>query len=187
MKQEPAMPVEDVVELYTTLGKMGINIWIGGGWGIDALLGEQTRPHGDLDITMQEKDLKAVCQILKERGYKDVARDDTCAWNFVLGDDKGREIDFHVIVFDADGNGVYGPAERGVNWPAASLTGTGEIGGIAVKCISAEYQVKFHTGYKLRPNDFKDVSALCQRFGIEYPPEYVSLKKPAPAPLMPKT
>jgi hypothetical protein len=37
--------------------------------------------------------------------------------------------------------------------------------------------VKFHSGYELRDKDFKDVSALCDRFGIDYPDEYRHLKK----------
>lgn len=41
---------EDVLALYTALHELGIQIWIDGGWGVDALLGEQTRPHQDLDI-----------------------------------------------------------------------------------------------------------------------------------------
>jgi lincosamide nucleotidyltransferase A/C/D/E len=32
--------------------------------------------------------------------------------------------------------------------------------------------VKFHTGYKLDENDYRDVKALCQRFGLEVPAEY---------------
>jgi lincosamide nucleotidyltransferase A/C/D/E len=62
-------------------------------------------------------------------------------------------------------------------YPAASLTGTGIVNGHTVKCISPEYMVKFHTGYKLRDRDFKDVLALCERFGIELPEEYAHLKK----------
>jgi lincosamide nucleotidyltransferase A/C/D/E len=57
-------------------------------------------------------------------------------------------------------------------YPAASLTGSGVLAGHAVKCISAEYMVRFHTGYKLRETDFQDVAALCARFGIDYPEEY---------------
>ena len=38
--------------------------------------------------------------------------------------------------------------------------------------------VGFHTGYELHDSDFKDVSALCERFGIDYPEEYAHLKKP---------
>jgi lincosamide nucleotidyltransferase A/C/D/E len=32
--------------------------------------------------------------------------------------------------------------------------------------------VKFHTGYPLDEDDYHDVRLLCQRFGIELPPEY---------------
>ena len=33
-------------------------------------------------------------------------------------------------------------------------------------------------GYEPHDSDFKDVSALCERFGIDYPEEYAHLKKP---------
>jgi hypothetical protein len=38
--------------------------------------------------------------------------------------------------------------------------------------------VKFHSGYELKDKDFKDVSALCQKFGIELPQEYTKFTKP---------
>jgi len=69
-------------------------------------------------------------------------------------------VDVHAIVFDAYGNGLYGPVEKGVMYPAASLTGSGTIDRQPVKCISAEYMVKFHTGYELHDTDFADVTAL---------------------------
>src|SRR5947209_17974785 len=53
-----------------------------------------------------------------------------------------------------------------------SLTGTGSIQGYPVKCISVEWMVKFHSGYELDENDYRDVSALCERFGIALPTEY---------------
>jgi lincosamide nucleotidyltransferase A/C/D/E len=84
-------------------------------------------------------------------------------------------VDVHVIAFDADGNGLYGPPERGVMYPAASLTGTGMISDHPVRCISAEYVVRFHTAYEPHDTDFRDVSALCERFGIPYPEEYARL------------
>jgi len=52
------------------------------------------------------------------------------------------------------------------------LTGTGSINGHRVNCISPEWLVRFHTGYTLDENDFHDVRALCQRFGIQMPVEY---------------
>ena len=42
---------------------------------------------------------------------------------------------------------------------------------------SPEHMVMFHIGYTLRESDFKDVSALCEKFGIPYPKEYLHLKK----------
>jgi lincosamide nucleotidyltransferase A/C/D/E len=32
--------------------------------------------------------------------------------------------------------------------------------------------VKFHSGYELDENDYHDVSALCERFGMTLPAEY---------------
>ena len=91
----------------------------------------------------------------------------------VVGDKKGHEIDFHVIVIDDKGNGIYGPPEKGEMYAAGALIGMGKIKKHPVKCIAPEYMVKFHTGYKLRECDFHDVGALCDKFGIALPEEYV--------------
>lgn len=162
----------DVVELYQLLENEGIKVWLDGGWGVDALLGEQTRPHADIDIVIQQKDVPKLRELLEARVYKDVDRDDTSPWNFVMGDSKGHEVDIHAIVFDESGNGLYGPVEKGVMFPAASLTGTGKLNGYSVRCISPEYVVKFHSGYELKEKDFKDVIAICEKFKIELPKEY---------------
>lgn len=170
------MTSKDVINFYTELQNLGIQIWIDGGWGVDALLGKQTRIHRDLDIVIRQKDVSRARELLETEGYKDIPRDDTKPWNFVLGDDKGHEIDFHVIILDDKGNGLYGPAEKGVMYPAASLTGAGTIDGQVVRCISPEYVIKFHSGYELTWKDFKDVSAICEKFGIKPPGEYSSFE-----------
>lgn len=168
------MEAKDVIDIFQLIKSEGIDVWLDGGWCVDALLRAQTRSHEDLDIVVQQKDVPMVRKLLEARGYQDVERDDTSAWNFVLGDNKGHEVDVHAIVFDESGNGRYGPIEKGVMFPAASLTGKGEVDGYSVKCISAEYMVKFISPwlYKHRDKDFNDVSALCERFGIEYPQEF---------------
>jgi lincosamide nucleotidyltransferase A/C/D/E len=172
LEEKPLTTSADVIRLYTGLDRAGIDVWIDGGWGVDALLGEQTRSHEDVDIVIQHEDVPRLREILEGKGYRDVERDDTSAWNFVLGDDDRHLVDVHAITFDVNRNGLYGPVEMGIMYPAGSLTGVGTIGGLKVKCISAEYMVKFHMGYSLREVDFQDVSALCTRFGIDYPPEY---------------
>ncbi|MBZ5562966.1 MAG: aminoglycoside nucleotidyltransferase [Acidobacteriia bacterium] len=167
----------DVNSLYTELETLKIKVWIDGGWGVDALLGEQTRPHQDLDIAIQDRDVPRLRQLLQQRGFRDIKLEEARPWNFVLGDENGREIDFHIIVLDDHGNGLYGPKEKGEMYPAASLTGIGSINGRIVRCISPEWMVKFHSGYKLQEKDFRDVSALCKKFTIELPESFAQFKK----------
>jgi len=167
----------DVIELYWTLENLGVEIWIDGGWGVDALLGEQTRAHKDLDIAIQQKDVSMLRQFLEMRGYREIKLEEAKAWNFVLGDENSREIDVHVIVLDDKGDGLYGPIENREKYPADSLTGKGEIEGRTVRCISPEWAVKFHSGYQLKEKDFRDVSALCKKFGIDLPGVYEPFTK----------
>lgn len=162
------MKAEEVLDLLSVFEAAGIEVWIDGGWGVDALLGEQTRPHSDLDIALQHKDVPKLRELLEARGCRDVPRDDTWECNFVLGDARGQEVDIHSFTLNAAGNNVYG-----VEYPADSLTGTGFINGHPVKCISVEWMVKFHTGYPLDEDDFRDVYALHERFGVPLPDEYI--------------
>jgi len=46
-----------------------------------------------------------------------------------------------------------------------------------VACIAAESLVKFHTGYEVDATDWADVSALCERFGIPVPQEYMRFRQ----------
>ncbi len=166
------MTSEDVTTLYGLMEAEGIRIWIDGGWAVDALLGEETRPHADLDIAVEQSDVTRLREMLAARGYTDIPRDDTRPWNFVLGDEAGRRIDVHAIVFDAAGNGVLGPPENSHVYPVGSLEGSGTIGGRTVRCIAPEFLVRFHTGYPPRPSDRHDVKLLCEHFGIAVPEAY---------------
>jgi lincosamide nucleotidyltransferase A/C/D/E len=163
------MTSTDVCELHRRFRALGVEVWIDGGWGVDALLERQTRPHDDLDIVIQQKDVPKLRRLLEAEGYRDVPRDDTSPWNFVLGDDQGREVDIHAVVFDSMGNGLYGSVEKGVMYPAGSLHGTGLIGGEIVRCIAPEWMIRFHSGYVLKEKDIRDVTALCEKFGIDNP------------------
>jgi lincosamide nucleotidyltransferase A/C/D/E len=163
------MKAQAVVALYRRLRVLGIPIWLDGGWGVDALLGEQTRPHDDLDIVVEERHLLRLRAALQEDGFTDVERDDTSAWNFVLGHDDGRQVDVHAIVFDATGNGIYGPAGNGLMYPAGSLSGAGTVDGVAVQCLTAALQLASRRGRTLRDKDLQDVNALSRRFGLPRP------------------
>lgn len=176
MKESQAQPTEmtgdDVVEFLERLEDKDIEFWIDGGWGVDALLGEQTRPHGDLDILVRKKDLSAIHQLLAEQSYRIIPRDDNNDIHFHAGDNQGHVVDFTAFEFDEAGNGIYGPKENGEMNPAESFTGEGVISGYVVKCVSPEYQIQFHVGYELDEDDYRDVKALSEKFGIELPKEY---------------
>jgi lincosamide nucleotidyltransferase A/C/D/E len=166
-KDIPEMSADDVIELVQLFDQNGIEVIIDGGWGVDALLGEQTRKHDDLDIAILHKDVPKLRTLLEARGYKDVPRDDTWECNFVLGDDQGRQVDVHSCTFDTDGKNVFG-----VEYPFESWGGSGTILGVPVRCIGPEWMVPFHTGYTLDENDYHDVKLLCQKFGIQIPKDY---------------
>jgi lincosamide nucleotidyltransferase A/C/D/E len=170
------MPGEIVVELYRALEADGVMIWIDGGWAVDALLEQQTRRHDDLDIVVQTKDLDKTVAYLRQLGYTDVPRDDTRPCNFVLGNQNGHEVDFHVIELDINGDGIFGPPENGEFYPAYALTGWGKINGQPVRCMSLEYQLLNHTGYRIRDKDIYDVRVLCERFEVTPPDEYKGLR-----------
>ncbi len=44
------MQAQDVLEIVHRLEGAGVVVWLDGGWGVDALLGRQTRPHDDVDV-----------------------------------------------------------------------------------------------------------------------------------------
>jgi lincosamide nucleotidyltransferase A/C/D/E len=162
------MNAASIVDLYRRLTDRGIALWLDGGWGVDALLGEQTRPHDDLDIVIGERHVLGVRELLESEGFRDVARDDTSAWNFVLGHDDSRLVDVHVVVFDDAGNGVYGPPRHGGIYPASAFAGVGTVNGIPVRCLTAEYQLRSRN-YMLRNKDIKDAQALRARFATKPP------------------
>lgn len=161
------MNAHDVIELLDFLEQHGLDIVVDGGWGVDALLGEQTRQHQDLDIAIPESQVPALRALLSERGYAEVERDDSWACNFVLQDAAGRILDVHAYTLDANGRNV-----SGVPYEAHHLGGHGCIAGRAVRCIPAETMLAFHTGYAPDENDYHDVRLLCERFGLALPDGY---------------
>jgi lincosamide nucleotidyltransferase A/C/D/E len=169
MPQRPPMSARDARRLYELLERAGIEVWIDGGWAVDALLGEATRPHDDLDVALETRWVGRFRDVLAARGFREIARDDASAWNFVLEDGAGLQVDAHAFTFDEHGDGVYGPPENGEFYRADALTGVGVIDGRRVRCISSAWLVRFRSGYPWREKDVHDVTALCERFGIELP------------------
>jgi lincosamide nucleotidyltransferase A/C/D/E len=45
--------VADVLAVLDALAHAGCRAWVGGGWGVDALVGRPTRSHRDLDLAIE--------------------------------------------------------------------------------------------------------------------------------------
>ena len=155
--------------------ELGIKVWIDGGWGVDALLDEQTRKHQDLDIIISWEDSAILTEALLARGFVDIHTDDRKDRNFVMGHQLHGMIDFHVIEL-TEGGAIYGPGE--IDWviTESELSAVGLIGGREVRCLSVNYQVRSHSGYTLTDTDFADLWALHERYGVKLLPEQIKVE-----------
>jgi lincosamide nucleotidyltransferase A/C/D/E len=160
------MSADDVLSVMTALRAAGVDVWIGGGWGIDALLGQETRPHRDLDLMHRVEQEPTVVAALAEAGFAE-----TLDWRpvrFVVTDPADREIDLHPLAFAPDGSAVQASFEpdRPFVYPARCFV-TGRIGDSTVGCLSAEQQVYFHQGYEPGDRDRCDMAQLRAAFGVD--------------------
>lgn len=160
------LSADDAVELVELLERAGVAVWVDGGWGVDALVGRQTRPHDDLDVVVRVDQLPLLREVLGGAGFGHTPADDDRPWNFVVADDLGRRIDVHAVTFTADGDALYGPpGTHRVGWPAGTLDGSGSIAGRTVRCTTAEQQLASHSGYELRDVDRTDLAVLHRLVG----------------------
>lgn len=165
-----AMSADDVLEVLDALEREGVEVWFDGGWGVDALLGEQTRPHDDLDVVVGIDHLPRLVVVLSQLGFTEIKPWPDSPESFVVADSNDRRVDIHPLRFDEVGNGVQ--RIKGGEWtyPAAGFTGTGVVGDRRVRCLTPEVQVLCHAGYQLEDDDGHDMRALNERFGVELLP-----------------
>ncbi len=166
------MDSADVLTALECLRSANLPAVLDGGWGIDALVREQTRAHDDLDLVVARSDCLPAQAALSELGFEHGPefRPGLPA-RFVLRGPDDRRIDFHLVVFDAAGNGWQELPGGGWGfYPAKDLRAEGEIAGRPVDCVSAELQLRHHLGYALTDADRHDLRLLAARFGVPLPP-----------------
>jgi lincosamide nucleotidyltransferase A/C/D/E len=64
------MEEDDVLSVARCLEAAGLEFWFDGGWGVDAVLGRQTREHGDLDLVVSHGDVGRAEQALRPLDYR---------------------------------------------------------------------------------------------------------------------
>ena len=164
------MQARDVIEIVRLLGSHGIDVWLDGGWGVDALLREQTRPHLDLDVVVRLDQVDRLRSALAERGFEFLHDWPEAPECFVLADDRDRKIDVHPVTFNEKGEGIQRLTKGDWAYPAAGFEGVGVVDGQRVRCLTAEVQVLCHGGYELEDDDVHDLRALRDRLGVELQP-----------------
>jgi lincosamide nucleotidyltransferase A/C/D/E len=164
------MHADQVLEVLDRLQAAGVRPWIGGGWGIDALIGEQTRPHDDLDLAIDTRDQAHTIQTLQQAGFGIV--EDHRPTRLVMRTRTGTEVDLHPVDFTHPGPGVQlVPGGKPFLYPTDAFT-SGRIAGQPVACLSAVQQVRFHLGYPPQDKDYHDMRLLHDRLGLTIRPPY---------------
>jgi len=163
------MDAARVLDVLRCLERRGAVVWLDGGWAVDALLGEQTRPHDDLDLVASLEDVASIHESLKERGY--ALAGGGAPGSVELVDAAGHQVDVHPVSFTDTGDGLYRMAS-GEHWvyPAEGFAGAGQILSCQVRCLTAEVMMVCHsTGYALDETHRRDAAALSERFAIPVP------------------
>ena len=166
------MQPDDVLTVVGELEARYLQVWIDGGWGVDALLGEVTRSHGDVDLVVELHALPEVYGCLASLEFS--VSEDLSPVRVVLRSPDGRQVDLHPVTFADDGTGwQVGASPDGSDCPyPPGGFAAGLILDRAVPCLSAELQLEHHSGYAPRDRDRRDMALLASRFGLELPSPY---------------
>jgi lincosamide nucleotidyltransferase A/C/D/E len=163
------MRERDVLWILDALEGAGVPCVIGGGWGVDALVGRQTRRHHDLDLVLLEfeRDEPRARSALELLGFRQVLHwHASTRWmpsRSVMDDGAGRCIDLvnletaQVATMLGHGDPV---AELSSADGHSSLFVSGIVGGRLVVCLSAEAQLLLHTRFDLRTHHKRDANLL---------------------------
>lgn len=64
-----ALNLPTLVEVHRLLADHGFQYMIYGGWGLDIICGEQSRPHGDVDLFFWRRDYHRLRSLLISQGF----------------------------------------------------------------------------------------------------------------------
>ena len=147
------MPPHEVVALYKLLTAHSIAAWLDGGWAVDALAKQQTRPHQDVDFLVPIQYTNKLLNIFQARGYVVDERETEFPYRLVvLNPKESLMIDFHLVIPQDDGSVIFRITNYKENVPSYDhrylkdgLRGVGCVNGINIPCITLDEQVRCRT------------------------------------------
>jgi lincosamide nucleotidyltransferase A/C/D/E len=162
-----AMPAEDVIKVLEQLTRADVETWVVGGWGVDALLGRQSRPHNDLDLIMAADGaaLWRARAALTALGYSRQLEEELpdkgpMSRHLVAANGIGQCVDLHPVNLSA---APFTPgAADGTLVPTPRVVG--RLGGHPVPCVSAEVHLALKLCHErlspLQAKDQEDIGLL---------------------------
>jgi hypothetical protein len=156
-----------IAEIVDVAHRLGVPVWLRGGWAMDFYLGRVTREHRDIDWFVGVAQADGLVAALEARGFvalpgahpeiqRDLAKD-------------GEDVSLALVGRDADGHAVVpaGPY-AGERWPAGMLgERIGRIGEQSASVIEPAAQVEIKTmmpvwvpGMRRRAKDLADIALL---------------------------
>jgi lincosamide nucleotidyltransferase A/C/D/E len=148
-----SMPEREARRVLRAIQDAGHGVVVFGGWGTDALLGRQSRRHGDLDLLIEARDEQPspADEVMEALRYRFLHAEDVTGALFnrrlVWQDRRGHTVDLHPIDLDL---------QRRIS----PLLVTGAIAQLPVRCFGEETQLSLRQGYALRDADQLDLAAL---------------------------
>ena len=158
VREARAVESSQVVDLFRAFAAAELRVWLAGGWAVDAIVGRQTRAHGDMDVAVDTRDLPRLLELLGEQSF--VVTTDWAPSRLELTAPDGRAVDVHPVAFAEDGSaeqaGLGGDSFR----YASDGFALGTIDGCVIPCLSVAQQLRFREGYELRAADIHDLALL---------------------------
>jgi lincosamide nucleotidyltransferase A/C/D/E len=139
-------------------------VWLAGGWGVDALLGRVTRPHKDIDLVVpQNVDVAAASVALARRGFSHSREEGVpgalMPRRVLYRDAAGRTIDLHPVELAGQPFGLLAAEGR---------HSRGRLAGGDLPCLPVEiqYALKRHLH---GPDDGHDLEQLREHAELVMP------------------
>lgn len=158
--QQETADKQSLLWVLDLLDDVGIRYWVEGGWGVDVLVGKQSRAHRDIDIDFDAAHEAVLLGRLQQAGYRI-----TTDWRPCRVEPHHPEhgyIDVHPLQISESGNAKQAAPNGGWYQFQAGWFTTAVFEGRKIPCLSAQAQLLFHSGYDLREVDEMDIALLHQ-------------------------